>query len=292
MPTSSIKCLVHASDTVSANKLVTFNVPSFETVLGLNLNFTNSGAAATLANIKSSITNIQVLCNGEQIINVSPTDLDNVWTSLGTEVSGSLTNVLPLMICHLCYKNPEYERIFAIGCEGYDKDGNGKYNKLTNLQVKVQCGGTVTGITDVEVQSERIDYGTGNNVTQAIAKLLTYTQSFASTGLSTVDTLPRDTNEGYLFVHANNGGGVISSGECLINNVPVVQPISKNSMDLIVQKRGFGAVSSVFNYCFVDGDRSNLLSMVGVTDLRFKTTFTTAPTSGLYNLVAASVRVV
>lgn len=289
------KLLSHISDTVSAGKLITLNVPSFHTINQLFLEFTNSGAPATLANISSSISNISLLLNGEEYINISPANLAKVYQSLGAQVgTTTLVNVLPLLVAQLLYKLPEAEATFDIGCNGVSVS-NGAYMPLTNIQIQVQCAGTVTSVTDVKAYSERTDKGVdekGNNlnVSKALTKLLSYFQGFTTTGTSEVDTLPRDGNLGYLFVDAiPDATGVIGSGECLVNNMPVIQNATIAVADMLVAERGFGPVSGVYQYSMTDGGISDMLSARNVTDLRFKTTFTTACTTG-YTLVAGTVR--
>lgn len=287
------KYLTHTADTVAAGKLITLNVPSFASICQLFLEFTNNGAAATQANIISSISNINVLANGEEILNATPANLCKVYESMGPQVgTATPVNVLPLMIGQLLYKLPAAEDLFQIGCEGFTKDANGNYQPLTNLQIQVQCGSTITGITTVQANSERVDKGTGLNLTSAICKTLSYFQAFTTTGTSEVDTLPRDSNIGRLFTLAiPDSQGVISHGESLVNNMPVYQKSSKGANDMLVAQRGFAPVAGVFNFSYSDGGTNDLLSMQGVTDMRDRVTFSTAPASG-YTLVDTTVRAI
>ena len=281
------KLLKHASDTVSSGKLVTLNIPAFDTINQIMLTFTNSGAAATLANIKSSVQTITLLVNGEQLVNISASHLDAVWQHLGTQVgSSTLVNSLPILLPQLIYKLPQAESAFDIGCERYTQGA-----PVTNIQVQVQFG-TVSSITDVQAYTERVNKGTGANITVAIAKLLSYFQGFTTTGTSEVDSLPRDDNMGRLFTLAiPDATGVISTGEALVNNDPVIQNADMATENLLCLQRGFGAVSGVFAYSFTDAGINDLLSLQGVTDMRYKTSFSTACTSG-YTLVDATVRTV
>lgn len=286
------KMLSHTSDSVSAGKLITLSIPSFSTITQMFLEFTNSGAPCTLANIESSIANISLLMNGEEYLNISPADLSTVYEMLGNQVGTSApVNVLPLLVNPILYKLPQAEDSFAVGCDGFTK-ANGVYQPLTNIQIQIRCGATITAVTDVKAYTERVDKGTGNNLTTLTTKLLSYAQSFTTTGTSEVDTLPRDSNMGRLFTLAiPDATGVISSGEALVNNQPVMQNVTIGANDMLVAQRGYSPVAGVFNYSFTDGGTSDVLSMQGVTDMRFKTTFTTAPTTG-YTLVDATARAV
>lgn len=284
------KMLSHTSDSVSAGKLITLSIPSFSTINQMFLEFTNSGAPCTLANIESSISNISLLMNGEEYLNISPANLTKVYQSLGPQVGTSTpVNVLPLLVNPLIYKLPQAEDSFAIGCDGFTRV-NGQYQPLTNIQIQIRCGSTITAVTDVKAYTERVDKGAGANLTALTTKLLSYAQSFTTTGTSEVDTLPRDANMGRLFTLAiPDATGVIESGEALVNNQPVIQNCTAGANDMLVAERGFSPVSGVFNYTFTDGGTSDVLSMQGVTDMRFKTSFSTAPKTG-YTLVDATAR--
>ena len=270
------KVLVHESKPISAGAILTYNIPSFDTIDDILLEFTNSGAAATLANIKSGIGKVALNINGEQVINVPFTRLCDVYSSLGVEVTQGLVNCLGLNIGRYLFKDPNNEDFFAFGCAD-----------IQTIQLQVYCNGTVTGLTDLQVSTIR---RSTNSALGAYIKVINYPQTMSSTGISTVDTLPRDSNEAYLEILAHNGGGVISGGECVVNGNSVYDPISQALDDYIVDARGLAAVSDNFNYAFADGSIKGILPMQGVTELRIKTEFTTAPTGGTYDLVAVSIR--
>ncbi len=270
------KVLIHENKSITGGAILTYNIPSFDTIDDVILEFTNSGAAATLANIKSGIGKIALSINGEQVINVPFTRLCDVYSSLGVEVTQNLVNCLGLNIGRYLYKDPNTEDFFAWGC-----------NNIQTIQLQVYCNGTVTGLTDLQVSTVR--RATSQNLGSFI-KVIDYPQTMASTGTSTVDTLPRDSNEAYLEILAHNGGGVISAGECVVNGNNVFDPISQAVNNYIVDARGLSHVSGCFNYSFSDGSLKGCLPMLGVTELRLKTQFTTAPTGGTYDLVAVSIR--
>lgn len=271
------KILVHESKPISAGAILTYNIPSFDTIDDIILEFTNSGAAATATNIKSGIGKIALSINGGQVINVPITRLYDVYTSLGVEVNATApaANCMGLNIGRYLFKDPDNEDFFAWGC-----------NNIQTIQLQVYCNGTVTGLTDCQVSTIRRAFKSNFD---SYIKIINYPQSMASTGISTVDTLPRDNNEAYLEILAHNGGGVISGGECVVNGVSVYDPISQPLNNYILNARGLAQVSGIFNYSFTDGAIKGILPMVGVTELRLKTEFTTAPSGGVYDLVAVSI---
>ena len=269
------RTLVHDSKPVTQGAILSFNIPSFETIDDVILQFTNNGAPATLSNIKSSVGKVALSINGQQVVNAPITEIFAVYESLGNEVSQNLSNCVGLNIGRYLFKDAVTEDFFAWGC----KD-------VQTIQLQVYINSTVTNVTDLEISTIR------RNVTANLGsfiKIITYPQTMASTGISTVDTLPRDTNEAYLEILAFNGGGVIAGGECVVNGNNIMDNITQALNDYIVSARGLGKVSGVFNYTFSDGSIKGILPMVGVTELRLKTDFSTAP-NGTYDLCAVSIR--
>ena len=270
------KVLIHENKTVSAGAILTFNVPSFDTIDDIVLEFTNSGAAATKANILAAVGKVALNINGEQVVNCPLARLYDIYSSLGVEVTQSISNSIGLNIGRYLFKDPNNEDFFAYGCAD-----------VQTIQVQVYLNAATTGVTDCQLSTVRRATST---VLGAFIKVIDYPQTMSATGISTVDTLPRDSNEAYLCIHAHNGGGVISGGECVVQGINVIDPISQALNDYIVNARGLAAVSGIFNYAFADGSIKGILPMQGVTELRLKTTFSSAPTNGTYDLVAVSIR--
>lgn len=271
------KIFVHDTKPVTTGAVLTFNIPSFDTIDDVILRFTNSGAAATKANIISSVGKVALNINGEQVINCTIGELYDVFEMLGNQVQETvLTNVVSLNLARLMFKLNQNKDYFAWGCAN-----------IQTIQLQVYCGTTVTSVTDLEVSTERRSF---NSNLGSLIKVINYPQSMSSTGISSVDTLPRDSNDGYLAIMANTGGGVISQGECVVNGNTIIDPTDKSAIDYVCQVRGFKPLSTYYNYLFADGSNRGALPMKGVTELRLKTSFTTAPTSGTYDLLAISIK--
>ena len=271
------KIFVHDTKPVTTGAVLTFNIPSFDTIDDVILRFTKSGGAATKANIISSVGKVALNINGEQVINCTISELYDVFEMLGNQVQETiLTNVVSLNLARLMFKLNQNKDYFAWGCAN-----------IQTIQLQVYCGTTVTDVTDLEVSTERRSF---NSNLGSLIKVINYPQSMSSTGISSVDTLPRDSNDGYLAIMANTGGGVISQGECVVNVNTIIDPTAKAAMDYVCQVRGFKPLSTYYNYLFADGSNRGALPMNGVTELRLKTSFTTAPTSGTYDLLAISIK--
>ena len=177
----------------------------------------------------------------------------------------------------LLFLLPENEDYFAWGC-----------SNINTIQVQVYCNGTVTGVTDCNLITERRPI---QSQLGAYVKLISYPQSMSAAGISTVDTLPRDSNEAYLAVLASQEtGGAIASGECVVNGVNIYDNISAAVNAMIVSERDYAPVSGYFNYLFADRSRRGFLPMMGVTELRLKTNFSAAPTAGVYDLLACTIK--
>lgn len=272
------KQLVHENKTLGNATILTFNVPSFDTIDDIFLRFSNSGAPATKANIISSIGKIAVNINGEQVINTTAQRLYDFYSFLGNEVNQSAPdNVISLNLARMVFVAPEVEDYFAWGCAN-----------INTIQVQVYCNNSVTSVTDCELSTERrpISSSLGSYL-----KLISYPQAMANAGTSTVDSLPRDSNEAYLCVMASaEAGGVIAQGECVMNGVSIYDPIAQKLNDAIVARRNYAPVTGYFNYLFADRSIKGLLPMAGVTELRLKTVFSSAPTAGVYDLLACTIK--
>lgn len=262
----------HDSKPVSNGAVLTFTIPSFEVIDDIVLEFLNSGAAAAKANILTSINKVALAINGEQVINCKMSQLYDVYTSLGQEVTQNINNVIGLNIGRYLFKDPVTEDYFAYGCAN-----------IQTIQLQVYCAATVTDVTDLSISTIRRNFKANLG---SYIKIINYPQNMNSTGISSVDTLPRDANEAYLSIMANAGGGTISQGECVVNGNNIYDPMTAAENDYIVSARGLAPVSGTFNYSFSDGSIKSILPMQGVTELRLKTTFSKAPTSGSYDLLA------
>ncbi len=274
------KVLIHETKNLSDSTILTFNVPSFDTIDDIYLAFHNGAASASKSNIVASIGKIALNINGEQVINTTAERLFDFYSMLGNEVNQNAqrpANVINLNAARLLFLLPENEDYFAWGCAN-----------INTIQVQVYCNNSVTDVTDVQLITERRPISTNLG---AYMKLISYPQAMAAAGISTVDTLPRDSNEGYMCVMAAAGaGGEIASGECVVNGVNIYDNIGADVNQMIVSARDYAPVTGYFNYLFADRSRRGFLPMSGVTELRLKTNFKTAPTAGVYDLLACTIK--
>lgn len=262
---------------ITAGSMTPFNVNCYGVIRDLIIEFTNSGAAATLANCLSSISRVVVLINGMNAVDVKLSQIVDLFGYMGTRVNQTtLTNVFSLNIGRLLYQAGVLRDEFAWRCGIQGETDPTK--KISSLIVQIYAGSTVTNITDVNLYSVRKDVQAAWN--DSYIQFNNNVQSFAAVGQSQVNTLPKNANDLFLLAIAYNGGGVIDSGETLVNNVNVARNISRVTNDAMNNLEGYGVISGAFVHNFTDGTANSGLFVSDVTsELSVRTTFSTAPST-------------
>jgi len=275
------------SKPITASAMTPFNVNCYGVIRDLILEFTNSGAASTLAAIQTAISRVVVLINGVNVVDVKLQELIDLHTYLGARIQQStLVNVFSLNMGRLLYQAGIMRDEFAWAC---GKSGETDPNKkISSLVVQIYAGSTTTGVTDVNLYSVRKDVEA--DWTDCYLQFNNNVQSFSSVGQSQVNTLPKNANDLFLACIAYPGtSGVISSGETLVNNVNVARNISIATNNALNQLEGYGVISGAFVHNYCDGMANSGLFVSDVTsELSVRTTFTTAPTSS-YDIAVLKV---
>lgn len=275
------------SKPITAGAMTPFNVNCYGVIRDLLVEFTNSGAAATLANVQSSITRLVVLINGINVLDVKTQQLIDFYAYLGTRINHtSLVNVFSLNLGRLLYNAGIMREEFDWRCGKSGETDPSK--KISSLVVQIYAGSTVTGITDVNLYSVRKNVEADWN--DSYIQFNNNVQSFSSVGQSQVNTLPKNARDLFLCAIAYPGtGGVISSGETLVNNVNVARNISLPVNNAINQLDGYGVISGCYIHNYVDGMANSGLFVSDVTsELSVRTTFTSAPASS-YDIAVLKV---
>lgn len=274
--------IVHEQKPVQSNITSTLQIPVYGKIYSLILRFLlSTGAPATPAQIRAQINNLRLTINGRDVVNVSAAKLFDTYASLGVSVQNptGTNGVVELNVGRLIFNNIGQRDVFGWGTQN-----------VTNIQVQVMAGTIPAAPNDI-VSVQAYSTRTAEKETLGLfTKLMNYPQSFNATGDHTVDTLPRDPDSSYLAVLTDVGSaGVISHGECRVNNITITErnPSDVNAMQ-IAQNR-LAQPTGYFAYLFTDGDVSSQLPMSGVTDLRFITTFSTAPGAQGYTMTALTI---
>lgn len=266
--------------------MIPFNVNCYDTIRDLVLEFKNGSAAATLANCLSSVKRIVVMINGMNAVDVSLSEIVDLYKYLGTRVQQTtLTNVFSLNMGRLLYNAGLVRDEFAWRC---GRQGNTDPNKkISSLVVQIYMNSTITDITDVNLYSVRKRVEADWN--DSYVQFNNNTISFAAVGQSQVNTLPKNANDLFLLAIAYNGGGVIASGETLVNNENIARTLSLATNNAMNQLDGFGVIDGAFVHSYCDGMVNSGLFVNDITsELSVRTTFTTAPTSS-YNLAVVKI---
>ena len=262
---------------VTAGAMIPFNVNCYGVIRDLMIEFTNTGAPATLANCLSSISRVVVLINGMNAVDVRLSQIVDLFTYMGTRVNQTtLTNVFSLNMGRLLYQAGMLRDEFAWRC---GKSGTTDPNKkISSLVVQIYANATVTDITDVNLYSIRKNVEADWNDTYI--QFNNNVQSFAAVGQSQVNTLPKNANDLFLLAIAYNGGGTITSGETLVNNENVARNISIATNNAMNNLEGYGVIDGAFVHNYSDGTANSGLLVKDVTsELSVRTTFSSAPTT-------------
>ena len=280
------------SKPVTAGAMTPFNVNCYDVIQDLVIEFTNSGAASTRANCLSSISRVVVLINGMNAVDVKLSQIDDLQNFLGSAANkiGNTYTTSPcfsLNMGRLLYNAGFVRDEFAWRCGV--KGETDPTKKISSLVVQVYAGGTVTGITDVNLYSLRkpVEAAWNDSYVQFNNNVISY----SATGQSQVNTLPKNANDLILAGIAYNGStGVISQGETLVNNTNVTRAISLAANNYFNELAGYGAApTGAFVHLWTDGTPNSGLFVSDITsELSVRTTFTTAPTSS-YDLAVVKI---
>ena len=262
---------------MASNTTATLQIPAYGKIQSIFLRFTTgAGAANTEAEIRAQVGNVRLTINGRDVINCSAAQLFDLYESMGLNVTlatGS-AGCVELNIGRLVFTDPAVRDLFGFGTAD-----------VTSIQVQVTAL-TLTTVANVQAYTARQAI---NENLGTYCKFIAYPQSFNSTGDHTVDTLPRDNNSDYLAVLASTGAGTITFGECRVNNATAIErtPTDVNAVfcsnDRVAQPSGY------YLYHFADGSLDGRLPMLGVSDLRFITTFSVAPGASSYTMLPLTV---
>lgn len=271
---------VHEQRPLTSNQLQTLQVNGGGKIHSLIVSFTNNGAPATEANIRSSITDIRLTFNGKEIVKASAAELYDLYETIGVNVFAAtgVNGALELNVGPLLFTDPAVRRVLGYGTRN-----------INSIQVQITCG-TLTDITAAQCFTERT---VTDEILGVHCKFLQYPVNFNATGEHTVDTLPRDPSTNYLMVMASMGAsGTIDRGDVKLNNATIVDQLPRHINSVLCSNKRFSQLAGYYLYNFVDGG-FNIpavgLQMLGAADLRFKQNFSVAPGAGGYRMLALTM---
>lgn len=265
---------------LTSNQLQTLQIPVFgsiDDVLGMFT--TSTGAAATVANIKSEIANIELNINGTPIVSCSPTRLLAAYAALASRVGvpASSAGIVPIYFLHRLFKSPRAQKALMLHSGG-----------INTIQLKVTAG-TLATITSVGAKIGRF-YADGSKPMTfgPHARLIDYPRTnFTSVGTDNLSTLPTDQDSAYLMALIDQGAGTVSSGQAKINAALSIDTMESFVAAMALSDVGLTQPTGYFVYNWTDGGTLNAAGeisgyepMLGVTSTQLNTTFSAAPTGG------------
>lgn len=269
---------VHEQKALTTGQIATLQIPVNGKIQSLGLIFyTSGGAPVTEAQIRAEIGNINLRLNGRDIINAPVTMLLDLYEAYGTRVGvpTAVAGTVELNIGRLIFLDPFIRNAVGFGTAD-----------VSSIQVQVTAG-TLSAIASVKAVSQRLPV---NENLGTYCKFINYPQSFNTTGDVTVDTLPRDANSSYLAVMTDDGAsGTITFGEVRVNSLSITDKLDSALNALFTSNKGLIQPSGYYMYNFNDGQINSNIPMLGVTDLRFITTFSVAPGAAGFNMGALTM---
>lgn len=268
----------HETKALTSSTQTTLQIPTGGKLQSVALYFTTgAGAAATEADVRGEIDTIQLTINGRDIVNTDAASLYDLYEGLGVKVGSNagIAGAVELNIGRLVMQNTQLADAYGFGTAD-----------VSSIQVRVTSG-TLTNIANVQAFTTR--EAVNQNLGQH-CRFIKYPRNFNTTGDDTFDTLPRDIDSAYLAVLMSDGAsGAISNGELRMNGAILKEKTPTNVNNLDLSNNKLAGVSGYYIYSFVDGTPSGSVPMLGVNDLRFITTFSTAPGAAGYAAYALTI---
>lgn len=257
---------------LNADSLATAVIPASGTYYDNLLRVLDqTGAAVSVANMKTNIKNLRALLNGETIIDASAEVLlmlQNYYYG-NQDATGDVNAAgqLPLMYAKEYYRSALEGDVFGLGMSGVDS---------FTLEIEGNSDvGTTNGHTHkIENRGRRIEQSDplGQHV-----RLQKFPQNFSETGEEDITDLPREPNVGVLAYHIFYDDNTTELDEViLVRNSSELIKVTKEDMITVQQKAGrtpqFDASgNSIFTIDFaLSNDLNGYFDMKGVTDLRLR----------------------
>ncbi len=257
----------HETKTLYTNSAASLKLPTAGKIHNVWVRLSLDGVASSLAEITSTISQVRFTIDGQDVVNCSGAHLVSFYNSLATKLANAnLDNgVIELNIGRLIYDNGMTRDLVGLGT--FD---------VATMEVQLTSSDEAV-INKAELFSAREGIATAKLGTYP--KLYNYPKSFAATGEDTMDTLPRNPKSDYLGVWVlPDATGVVSEGQLTVNSNNVFDKMPAEVMSQFANERKIAQPAKGLVYLFTNGTNNDRLPMNGVQDMRFVTSFGTAPT--------------
>jgi hypothetical protein len=247
---------------IAAGAIATGEIPTVGTHYGTYLRcLSAAGVALTPTEIKAAIGNIIIRINGVQIVEASATFLLDLQKYYGDAIAaGNVNGIIPISWARPHLATDQERSVFALGMAD-----------VSSFTIDVNVTSVVV-LASIEVLSEvtpEVRY-LGQHI-----RINKFPQSFATTGLQEITTLPKEGNGvGYLALHIEKSTGTINKVTVKLGGNNIFEEVDPNLDQVLLQKSLRTPQGSYFHVAF---DRSNdlagVLPMAGVQDFRQQITW-------------------
>jgi len=236
---------------------------------------TAAGVPLTRAQIIADIGNIVVRINGEQIIEATATMLLDLQKYYGDALgAGNVDGIIPIPWAQPHLATDAERSVFAIGMDGVDQ-----------FAIDVSVTGVVQ-LSSIEVLSE---VEPGSRVMGQHVRITKFPQSFATTGLQEISSLPKEPRTAYKALHIEAGAGTFDKVTIKLGGNNIFEDIDPELNQVLLEKMKRTPQTGYFHADFArSNDLAGFLAMANVQDFRQQITWITlAP--GTFNIYAERI---
>jgi hypothetical protein len=275
--------LADIGGTISANALLTSELPKSGTYTGLVLNCLDGGVNETIANIIAEIDNIRLALNGTDLIDETPETLISLQSYYyGGLNAAEIAGILPLRFSQDYMPNNVAAEVFSLGMEN-----------ISSAILEVEMAGTVSNVDQISIYAEKRDVRAplGQHV-----RLKSFPRSFASTGTMEITDLPLEQNAATKAFHIEydaSGSCVLDEARIIVNDTEKVR-LTPAIMQYLVEKAGResqldSTANAMFHIPFdLVNDLTGYLAHGGVSDLRIQLDWSGAA-PGTFKVIRESI---
>lgn len=262
---------------IAAGAVATVEIPTNGTHHATYLRcLTAAGVPLTRAQIIADIGDIIVRLDGEQIVEASATFLLDLQKYYGDGLgAGNVDGIIPLVWVRPHLATFPERIVTALGMAN-----------INSFTIDVKILG-VAQLSSIDVISE-VD-ATPRRLGQHV-RITRHPQSFATTGLQEISTLPRWGNDvAYVAMHVEKNAGTFDKVTVKLGGNAIFEDIDPNLNQVNLVKMGRTPQAAYFSVDFAkNNDLLSLLPMAGVQDFRQQITWkTAAPTT--FNIYAETI---
>ncbi len=260
---------------IAASALATADVPAKGTHFAAFLRcLTSAGVELTRAQMLADISDIYVDLNGQRIYDVSAKLLLDLQKYYGdADGAGNVDGIIPIYFARPHLSTFAERSLYAIGM-----------NKVDSFVITLKLASSLAQLAYAEVYSEITPEEREVGQHYQIKK---YPQSFSSTGLQEVTSIPKqDATVAYGALHIEAGSGTFDYVTVKLGTQNIHDNVCPNLNKVMLQRELRTPQSGYYHVDFArNRDMGSILPMAGVKDFRTQINWKTAA-PGNFNIFA------